>query len=130
MVPVPGSPGAVQVPVICPLAPVPVTPVGAPGNALQVKVALPGHPAQPPVMPLVAVAPLPPAPVVAPVVPWAVCSPQDLEFTALPTVKAGFEPLEKLVRWDVDTHDDPAPPPPAPSAGVMVQPLEAPLPPP
>ena len=128
-VPVPGSVGAVQLAVICPLAPVPVTPVGAPGNALHVKPTLPGHPAHAPEIPL-AVAPLPPAPLVAPVVPCAVCSPQDFEVTALPAVKVGLDPLLKLVRREVDTQDDPDPPPPAPSAGRKVQPLDAPLPPP
>ena len=73
---------------------------------------------------------MPPAPVAAPVVPWACCSTHDVLLTALPAVKVGLLPLEKLVRYEVDAHDEPAPPAPAPSAGRRLQLLLVPLPPP
>jgi hypothetical protein len=129
---VPESAGAVQLAVICPLEPVAVTPEGAPDRALQVRLMLPGHPANPPEIapdPEL-LAPFPPAPFAPPLVPCVWCWPQAIEFNALPAAKDGFDPLLKFVREDVDTQEEPAPPPPAPSAGKMVQSLAAPLPPP
>src|SRR5580704_15059249 len=127
---VPGSDGAVQLAVICPLAPVPVTPVGAPGKADQVRAMPPGQPVNPvPVAPLVLESLDPPLPVDPPAVPCATDRPQTVD-VPLPATKLGFVPLTKLVTSAVATHEEPAPPPPLPSDGVMKQKLPAPPPPP
>jgi hypothetical protein len=81
---------------------------------------LPGQPAYPPLTPLDELSLLPPVPVVAPVVPWVCCFPHAV-VVPLPALKAGFEPLEKLVSWEVETQVEPAPPPPLPSSGVIRQ---------
>jgi hypothetical protein len=79
---------------------------------------------------LLEVGPAPPAPFVAPLMPCVVCTPQAVEPVALPAVKDGFDPLLKLVKAEVEAHEEPAPPPPAPSCGAIVQLFVAPLPPP
>jgi hypothetical protein len=95
---VPESPGAVQLTVDCPVPPLAVTPLGAPGRAVQLRRTLPGQPAQPPATLLVEVDPEPPTPVVAPETPWAVDSGQAFELVVAPAVNVGFVPLTKLVR--------------------------------
>ena len=126
----PESDGAVQLAVIWPLPPVPVTPVGAPGKAVQLR-ARATRAAGPAACHAAARAGTRTAHTGGgPDVPCAVDSPQAVELVVDPAVNVGFEPLTKLVRLEVDTHEDPAPPPLAPSAGRRVQPLPVPLPPP
>jgi hypothetical protein len=129
IVEVPGSAGAVQLTVDCPVPPVAVTPLGAPGRAVQVRLTVPGQPASALAFEL-DVVPVPPAPVVAPVIPWLVWTPHTVVDVATPAVNFGLEALLKLVRCEVDTHEEPAPPAPAPSDGRTRQSLPAPLPPP